>query len=150
MLDIAADRTYELVLWIWFANLGMVPIAIPLILAARTALTDALRGVGVAQGTAPLDQQRTALGRFLVGSTWMRTAYSTGKVVTFCGLAAAQALPAAAESLIAPWLRPVAWATVALCVLRGLPAMSGLREAIFLERIETQEWESDEGIERPR
>ncbi len=128
VLDIAADRTYELVLWVWFATLGMIPVAIPLIVVARTALTDALRSIGVSGGTAPLDQQRTPLGRFLVASTWTRTAYSVGKVATFCGLAAVQALPEAAALL--PVLQTLAWATAALCVLRGLPVVSGLRAAL--------------------
>src|ERR671914_305780 len=92
VLDIAADRTYELVLWVCFADLGMIPIAIPLIIIARTTLTDALRSMGVGQGTAPFAQHRTALGRFLVGSTWMRTGYAVSKVVAFCGLALVLAL----------------------------------------------------------
>lgn len=129
VLDIAADRTYELVLWIWFAALGMIPAAIPIIVAARTALTDAFRGIGVAQGSAPFLQHHTRLGRFLVGSTWMRTSYAVTKVVTFCGLALATALsggPRAAatagSALMGP-LTVLAWGATALCVLRGLPVM---------------------------
>jgi phosphatidylglycerophosphate synthase len=38
VLDIAADRTYELVLWVCFADLGMIPLAIPLVIIARTTL----------------------------------------------------------------------------------------------------------------
>jgi phosphatidylglycerophosphate synthase len=91
VLDIAADRTYELVLWFCFANLHMIPLAIPLIVIARTTLTDAFRSIGVRQGTAPFAQHRTPLGRFLVGSTFMRVGYSISKTVTFCGLALAQA-----------------------------------------------------------
>src|ERR687896_544810 len=91
VLDIAADRTYELVLWVCFADLRMIPVAIPLIIVARTTLTDAFRSMGIGQGTAPFAQHRTALGRFLVGSTPMRTGYAVTKVVTFCGLALAQA-----------------------------------------------------------
>src|SRR5918997_2133045 len=36
VLDIAADRTYELVLWVCFADLDLIPIVIPLIVIART------------------------------------------------------------------------------------------------------------------
>jgi phosphatidylglycerophosphate synthase len=75
VLDIAADRTYELILWVCFADLGMISVAVPLIIIARTTLTDAFRSIGVGQGTAPFAQHRTALGRFLVGSSWMRTGY---------------------------------------------------------------------------
>jgi hypothetical protein len=77
--------------WVCFADLRMVPMAIPLIVVARTTLTDALRGIGVSQGTAPFAQHRSALGRFLVGSAWMRTGYAVGKTATFCGLALARA-----------------------------------------------------------
>jgi phosphatidylglycerophosphate synthase len=134
VLDIAADRTYELVLWVCFADLGMIPVAIPLIIIARTTLTDALRSIGVGQGTAPFAQHRTALGRFLVGSTWMRTGYAVSKVVTFCGLALAQALAGFPDfsGAVPPMLtvlRVMAWVAVAFCVFRGLPVIiHSLRE----------------------
>lgn len=133
VLDIAADRTYELVLWVCFADLKMIPVAIPLIIIARTTLTDALRSIGVGQGTAPFAQHRTALGRFLVGSTWMRTGYAVSKVLTFCGLALAQALTgfpdfAGAVPTMMVVLRVLAWVAVAFCVFRGLPVIiSSLR-----------------------
>jgi phosphatidylglycerophosphate synthase len=138
VLDIAADRTYELALWICLADLSLVPTAIPLIVAARTSLTDGLRAVGVRQGVPPLLQQRSGLGRFLVASAWMRTGYAIAKVTTFCGLGAAFALsgfPAAsaARDLAVPLtaaLQVTAWLTVALCLLRGLPvSASALRPA---------------------
>ena len=136
VLDIAADRTYELVLWVCFAGLGMISIVIPLIIIARTTLTDALRSIGVGQGTAPFAQHRTALSRFLVGSSWMRTGYAVTKVVTFCGLALAQALDGlSAQSpltravpVMMSGLRVTAWLAVVLCVFRGLPVIiSSLR-----------------------
>lgn len=136
VLDIAADRTYELVLWVCFADLKMIPVVVPLIIIARTTLTDALRSIGVGQGTAPFAQHRTALGRFLVGSTVMRTGYAVTKVVTFCGLALAQALAgfpaqsAAARAVPAMMtvLQITAWLAVAFCVFRGLPVIiSSLR-----------------------
>ncbi len=131
VLDIAADRTYELVLWVCFADLGMIPAAVPLIIVARTTLTDALRSLGIAEGTAPFAQHRTALARFLVGSSWMRTAYSVTKVTAFCGLAMAEALSgfpadmalgAAASSMVAI-LQVIVWLAVIICVCRGLPVV---------------------------
>lgn len=133
VLDIAADRTYELVLWVSFADLEMIPVAIPIIIIVRTTLTDALRSIEVGQGTAPFEQHRTALGRFLVRSTWMRTGYAVTKVLTFCGLALAQALAGfpdfagAVPSMMAV-VRVLAWTAVAFCVFRGLPVIiSSLR-----------------------
>ena len=131
VLDIAADRTYELVLWVCFANLGMIPAVIPLIIVARTTLTDALRSLGVAEGTAPFAQPRGAIARFLVGSSWMRTGYSVTKVTAFCGLALAEALsgfPAEATLgiSVAPMLgglQVIVWSAVIFCVSRGLPVL---------------------------
>jgi phosphatidylglycerophosphate synthase len=136
VLDIAADRTYELVLWVCFADLGMIPAAVPLIIVARTTLTDALRSVGVAQGTAPFAQHRSGLARFLVGSSWMRTGYSLTKVTAFCGLALVEALSGfTAEptlgNAVAPMLgvlQVIVWLAVIFCVCRGLPVLiAGVR-----------------------
>lgn len=134
VLDIAADRTYELVLWVCFADLGMIPAAVPLIILVRTTLTDAIRSIGVAAGTAPLAQHRTPLARFLVGSSWMRSGYSVTKVTAFCGLALAQALsgfPADSTlgAVAAPMLgalQVLVWLAVIFCVCRGLPVILGV------------------------
>lgn len=131
VLDIAADRSYELVLWVSFADLDLIPVAIPLIVIVRTTLTDGLRSVGVGQGTAPFAQHQTALGRFLVGSTVMRTGYAVSKVVAFCGLALVQALggfpsetaPGRAAPALMRVLQVVVWVAVAFCVFRGIPVI---------------------------
>lgn len=132
VLDIAADRTYELVLWLCFADLRLIPLAMPLIVIARTTLTDAFRSIGIRQGTAPFAQHRTGLGRFLVGSTFMRVGYSIAKTTTFCGLALAQAFSgfpsgspyASMAPAMLAGLRITAWMAVILCVLRGLPVIA--------------------------
>jgi phosphatidylglycerophosphate synthase len=135
VLDIAADRTYELVLWVCFADLRLVPTALPLIVLVRTTLTDAVRAVGARQGATPFSQSRGRVGRLLVASAWSRTGYSLAKIVAFCGLAfihAASALPTgtlvsrAGDALAGP-VRIMAWAAVGLCVLRGLPVIVAMR-----------------------
>jgi phosphatidylglycerophosphate synthase len=133
VLDIAADRTYELVLWVGFAELGMIPPWVPFAILTRTTLTDAFRSLGVGQGTAPFDQHRTALGRFVVRSSAMRIAYSVGKVTTFCGLGLARALDGFPAGSIAARAAPplmavvevALWATVVLCLVRGVPVIVG-------------------------
>jgi CDP-diacylglycerol---glycerol-3-phosphate 3-phosphatidyltransferase len=136
VLDIAADRTYELVLWVCFADLGLIPVVIPLIIIARTTLTDAFRSIGVGQGIAPFAQHRTALSRFLVGSPWMRSGYAVSKVVTFCGLALVLALDgypegsrhASAAGSLLKVFQTTAWVALVFCVFRGLPVIiSSLR-----------------------
>ena len=131
VLDIAADRTYELVLWVGFADMRLVPLWVPLVVLVRTTLTDGLRSLGVGQGTAPFDQARGRLARFLVASPIMRTGYSAGKVVTFCGLALAWGLAAVPGGGPAARVAPIVlaaarialWPTLALCLLRGLPVV---------------------------
>jgi phosphatidylglycerophosphate synthase len=132
VLDIAADRVYELVLWVALADLGTIPVAIPIIVITRTTLTDALRSIGVREGRAPLQQHRSALGRFLVGSPWMRSSYSIAKVLAFCGLTLAVGLAgypegSAASRLAGPILttsQTIAWVAVALCIVRGIPVIA--------------------------
>lgn len=136
VLDIAADRTYELVLWAVFADLRLIPVVIPLVVIARTTLTDAFRSIGVSQGIAPFDQHKSKLGRFMVGSPFMRTGYSISKIVTFTALTLSQAMggyPAGTTlgSAAAPLLRAgqaIAWVALVFCVFRGLPVIiSNLR-----------------------
>ncbi|HYC33363.1 MAG TPA: CDP-alcohol phosphatidyltransferase family protein [Gemmatimonadales bacterium] len=123
VLDIAADRTYELVLWVCFAHLGLIPVAIPLLVIARTTLTDAVRSLGVARGAAPFDQARGRAARFLVGSSFMRTAYAATKIGAFCGLGLAHALGSDAGAAVARAVAPVAWLAVGLCLARGAPVL---------------------------
>jgi CDP-diacylglycerol--glycerol-3-phosphate 3-phosphatidyltransferase len=131
VLDIAADRTYELALWVAFTHLGLVSPVIPLVVLARTALTDALRSVGVAEGVSPFLQQRSRVARFIVGSSWMRSGYAATKVTAFCGLALAHAFldfpdgsaaRAAADGLLAA-SQALAWVAVLLCLVRGAPVV---------------------------
>lgn len=132
VLDIAADRVYELVLWVALADLDAIPVAIPIIVITRTTLTDALRSIGVRKGQAPFQQHRSALARFLVGSPWMRSGYSIAKVLAFCGLTLAIALadyPAGSQARL--WAAPIltasqsmAWVAVGLCIVRGIPVIA--------------------------
>ncbi len=133
VLDIAADRTYELVLWFCFANLGLIPMIIPLIVVVRAALTDAFRSIGVRKGVAPFAQPSTWGGRFLVASPWMRTGYGLSKILAFSSLALVQALGFSRTQPLGVAATGVAqglaWVTVVLCVVRGLPVIvEGLRE----------------------
>ena len=120
VLDVAADRTYELVVWVCLADLDLVPAAIPLIVLARTTVTDAFRSVWVACGTPPLHQTRNALGRFLAGSAVTRSGYAVAKICAFCGLALAQATD---HQALAATMQPVAWLAVMLCLCRGIPVL---------------------------
>ncbi len=144
VLDIATDRTYELVLWVVLADLGTISVAIPLIIITRTVLTDAIRSIGVSQGKAPFEQQSSGLGRFLVSSPWMRSGYSISKIIAFCGLTLGFALSSFPEggslqSASEPILRLseiMAWVAVVFSVVRGAPViLSGYKQVRASEKV---------------
>lgn len=134
VLDIAMDRVYELVLWVVMADFGVIPVAIPLIVIARTTLTDALRSIGVRKGERPFEQRLSKLGRFMVGSPWMRTGYSVTKLLAFGGLTLGVALSSypegtrlhAASADVIRIFVIVSWLAVALCLARGFPVIVGM------------------------
>ena len=126
VLDIAADRAVELVLWIVFVSLGRISVAVPLIVVLRDVFVDALRSVAPSRGLAPFELMQSRLGTFLVQSPWLRTPYALAKATAFSFLALQYAFvaldsPAAAGlNLVAQGLT---WLAVVLCVLRGLPVL---------------------------
>jgi len=132
VLDIMTDRTVELVLWICYAHLSLIPVAIPIIYVVRGTVVDSLRSVHVSAGTAPFKAMRTKLGKFLVASPPMRTGYGVCKLISFSGLALTHALRAyAAQGAISGDLAQLSclifnvtsWIAVALCLVRGVPVI---------------------------
>jgi CDP-diacylglycerol--glycerol-3-phosphate 3-phosphatidyltransferase len=132
VLDIMADRAVELVLWVCFTHLRLVPLAIPLIFILRGTVVDSLRSVHVSAGQAPFKAMRTPVGKWLVGSPVMRTSYGVVKVVSFAGLALTYALMAYAvqgsvgagvvqASLVV--FNITSWLAVLLCLVRGVPVV---------------------------
>lgn len=94
VLDIASDRIVELVLWVVFAHLGLIPIWIPLLILPRGVLTDSLRGVRVAQGVEPFKATTSPLAQALVQSRTSRGLYGASKFVAFVLLGLALVLRA--------------------------------------------------------
>jgi phosphatidylglycerophosphate synthase len=142
VLDIAADRVYELILWVSLADLDLIPVAIPLIVITRTTLTDAIRSIGVQRGKAPFDQHSSKLGTFIVGSRWMRSSYGISKVLSFCGLTlglsfSGYPVGSPLRELSEPLLmvfRIISWVAVSLCVIRGSPVILGALRRSFQKR----------------
>ena len=126
VLDIAADRAVEVVLWVLFAYLQLVPLAVPLIFIVRGALTDSVRAVGYAGGKSAHAQLRSRWGSWLVASRPMRGGYGLVKALAFLLLTATLALQSAGLS----WWQPV-WTAASglsgvatlLCIVRGLPVV---------------------------
>ena len=128
VLDIAADRAVELVLWVVAADLDLIPVIVPLIVIARGVFVDALRAMAPAYGIGPFDLVQSRLGSLLVGSPWLRAPYGLIKAIAFFLLAlgyafAAQTTVIAGQlaSGIAVAAQVAAWLAVALCLARGIP-----------------------------
>ena len=125
-LDIAADRTLELILWVVFANLGLISLAVPLIVIMRGVMVDAVRAVGISQGIPPFKQVSSPISHFLVSSNAMRTSYGISKGFAFTVLILDQALRALNHPWDS-WVHVIAlgltWLAVTLCVARGVPVL---------------------------
>jgi CDP-diacylglycerol--glycerol-3-phosphate 3-phosphatidyltransferase len=130
-LDIAVDRIVELVLWVAYANLGLISVAIPIIVIIRGGLVDTVRSFSLVWGETSFGMMQTKWGRRLVASGFMRSLYGLSKALAFCMLALALGLrgiwagtPKAgwAEAL---WAVAVvlSWVATILCVIRGVPVL---------------------------
>jgi phosphatidylglycerophosphate synthase len=126
LLDIAADRTVELVLWVAFADLNLIPVVIPMMVLVRGIFVDALRAIAPSQGLAPFDLMRSRVGRFLVKSPWLRTPYGIAKAAAFVLLALQLGLTtqgAASAASITLAAQIATWTALGFCLLRGLPVL---------------------------
>ena len=125
-LDVAADRAVEIVLWVAFAHLGMIPIVFPLTVIIRGALTDSVRNIALQYGKSAHSMMRSSWGRWLVASGYMRTGYAVVKAVAFTLLAWSLGLKSGQQ---ATWHgvwgagSVFAWVSLAMCILRGLPVI---------------------------
>ncbi len=125
-LDIAADRAVEIVLWVAYAELRLILVAIPLTVVIRGALTDSIRNVALQHGQSAHSMMRSSWGRWLVTSGAMRTIYAVVKAVAFTLLALALGLQTGGHAAwYNVWLvaSVVSWVAVAICIVRGLPVL---------------------------
>lgn len=126
VLDIGVDRAVEYVMWVVFAHLRLISVLIPLLVIVRGSLVDTIRAVAPSRGETPFGMMRTPLGRFLVGSPWMRSSYGIMKAVAFVALALVYGLKTLNAPLYTPffWLAQAAsWVALALCLVRGVPVL---------------------------
>lgn len=126
VLDIAADRMVEYVLWVYLSHLGLISVIIPIVVLARGTFVDAIRSVAPARGIAPFEMMSTSLGRFLVKSSWMRTSYAIVKAAAFILLSLSHALMTGdyplGETLLLP-AQITAWLALGFCLVRGIPVL---------------------------
>ena len=126
VLDIAADRAVEIILWVMYANLGLISWVIPVTVIIRGALTDSIREAGYARGDTAFGALRTDWGRWIVAGRPMRAAYGLVKALAFMLLAGTLAL----QSLHSPWVNIVwrlgmitSWVALVFCIVRGIPVV---------------------------
>lgn len=126
VLDIATDRTLELLLWVVFADLGLISILVPLIVITRGTTVDAVRAVGMRHGTSAFEQLKSPLSNFLVSSRMMRSTYGAVKTISFSLLTLVLALESM-QSVLTAQIHVLAiiftWISVAVCLLRGIPVL---------------------------
>ncbi len=153
LFDIAVDRIVELVLWIALADLDLVPIWIPVLFVVRGGLVDAIRASRVeASRRNPLTLLNSPAARWLVAGRFMRGFYGSVKAVAFISLFLIQPLPLGIAALSAAWavlwapIQPwfdglamsLAYLSVALCLLRGLPVvlefLADERRSLFMRK----------------
>jgi CDP-diacylglycerol--glycerol-3-phosphate 3-phosphatidyltransferase len=125
-LDIAADRAVEIVLWVSYAHLRLIPVVLPLTVIIRGALTDSIRNVALQHGQSAHSMMRSGWGRWLVASGYMRSGYAVAKAVAFTLLALALGLRTGGYATWrGVWVAGLiaSWVSLALCIVRGLPVI---------------------------
>ena len=131
ILDIAADRAVEIVLWVVLADLKLIPLAVPIIVIIRGTLVDALRNAGARHGQSPFGITSSKWGQRIVASPAMRTVYGISKGIAFCCLAVTHALrlypggTPQASLVHSFWVfsSVTAWIATALCIVRAIPVL---------------------------
>jgi CDP-diacylglycerol--glycerol-3-phosphate 3-phosphatidyltransferase len=125
-LDIAVDRAFEIILWVVFANLMLVPVIIPIIVITRGTLTDAIRAVGMRSGKAAFEQVQHPISRFLVSSRFMRKVYGIIKGLAFALVTVAWGFICLGHHMaenVRMFALVITWLAISLTILRGLPVI---------------------------
>jgi CDP-diacylglycerol--glycerol-3-phosphate 3-phosphatidyltransferase len=130
-LDIAVDRMVELVLWVVYAHLGLISVAIPIIFIVRGGLVDTIRSFSLVWGETSFGMMQTKWGRRLVVSGFMRSLYGLVKASSFCLLALALGLrrlwagtpKASGAQAVLSAAVVLSWIATAVCVIRGAPVL---------------------------
>jgi len=135
VFDIAGDRVVEMVLWIIFADLDVIPIWIPLLVVTRGSMVDAMRSLSYADGMTAFGERnmmRSNLTRWLTAGRFMRGVYGYAKAIAFIFLAGEVGFGNGSSGILADlydasvfrflgWL--TVWTAVALTIVRGIPVI---------------------------
>ena len=136
-LDVLGDRVIENVFFTYFAVCGEVSLWVPVVFFARGALTDFIRSLAARSGKVGFGKNsmlESWWGRALVASRASRAAYGVLKCACFCylglQLTLARSSAAGLMGIEREWTDAIllssqilVWATVAFCLVRGLPVV---------------------------
>ncbi len=137
VFDIAGDRIVENVLWVVFADLGVIPVWIPLMVLTRGFVVDGLRSLSYGEGMTAFgdrNMMRSPLTRWLTAGRFMRGLYGYAKAAGFVFLTGlvADRLSDSPGTWVASLYDPLiarifGWSAVgmavALTIVRGLPVI---------------------------
>ena len=139
VFDILGDRVVEMTYWIAFASFGWIPVWVAVLVSARGIIVDGFRALALERGLTAFgasSMMRSPLGALLVSSRLSRGAYGFGKAAAFTLVILAFAPgwhPSLKTTLV--WLAlGSVYATVALCVVRGVPVLVEARRFFAPER----------------
>ena len=136
VIDILGDRVVEMTYWIVFAAFGWVPVWVAVLIAARGIVVDGVRALALERGFTAFGAtslMRNRLGALLVSSRSSRAAYGVGKALAFTLLILAAApgwVSHHTGAILTALAYTCVYATVALCVVRGLPVLVEARRLI--------------------
>ena len=137
VFDILGDRIVENALWVIFADLGLIPIWIPLLVLTRSFVIDGLRSISLAEGKTPFgknNMMKSPITEWLTAGRFMRAFFGYAKAAGFVfltGLAGDERLDTADTTLgwlyDQDWFRWIGWgfvwAAVALTIIRAIPVI---------------------------
>jgi CDP-diacylglycerol--glycerol-3-phosphate 3-phosphatidyltransferase len=139
VFDILGDRVVEMTYWIAFASFGWIPVWVAVLVSARGILVDGFRALAFERGLTAFgatSMMRSKIGALLVSSRLSRGAYGLGKAAAFTLVILAFApgwRPSLQTTLV--WLAyACVYATVALCVVRGVPVLLEARRFLVPQR----------------
>ena len=134
VIDILGDRVVEMTYWIVFAAFGWVPVWVAVLVAARGIVVDGVRALALERGFTAFGStslMRSRIGAFLVSSRSSRAAYGVGKALAFTLVILAAApgwVSHNAGAILTVLAYTAVYATVVLCVVRGLPVLVEARQ----------------------
>ncbi len=137
VFDILGDRIVENALWVIFADLGLIPIWIPLLVLTRGFVVDGLRSISLSEGKTPFgknNMMKSPITEWLTAGRFMRAFFGYAKAAGFVfltGLAGAERLDTTDTFLgwlyDQDWYRWLGWgfvwAAVALTIIRAIPVI---------------------------